>query len=263
MKGNSYFAVFLFLLALSACEQVTDKQDPDLLMGSWINPQYNEGIFSFERSTGLVEQEYGISFLADFLLIERKNAGWCGTPPIYYADFTGSWSRQDSIIEISVGFWGGLAEYRWIIRSLDDTHLEIFQEEAKYYHDEYLFGISPYRYYEAEIFDEMNLPFYGTWQLFAVSGGIHGGGHELNFDYLEIKRYGIYGFIGNSSILEYGQILIDEQTDETLLIRFQPDTESDQFMHDSEKYVLFSGHDSLTLASPCCDRFNYHFERIN
>ena len=116
------------------------------------------------------------------------------------------------------------------------------------------------KYYESEIFNETYLNIYGKWNLYGVSGGFFGGGHEPNFDYLEIKEFGIYDFIRNDSILEFGEILIDEQTDETLLISFEADDSSDIFMGDNEKYVYFYGKDTISLSSPCCDRYNYHFD---
>ncbi len=265
MKRNSYLAVFLFPLLLTACEVVDDSPGlgSDLLIGYWIHPLYSGDILRLKRADSLKEQEYGLSFRTDHSLIERKNAGWCATPPIFYADFQGSWNRLDSIVEISVGYWGGLAEYRWKILSLDSGRLEIKQLEAKYYQEWLLNGIETDRYYQEEIFNPDNLRLYGIWKLYAVSGGIHGGGHELNFDYLEVKKYGIYGYIKDDNILEYGRILIDEQTDESLLVRLQPDAQSGQFMTDNEKYVQFYGNDTLYLASPCCDRYVYHYSRIH
>lgn len=265
MKRNSYLAVFLFPLLLTACEVVDDSPGlgSDLLIGYWINPLNSDDTLSFERADSLKEQEYGISFRSDHSLTERKNAGSCGTPPIFYADFQGTWNRQDSILKISVAYWGGLAEYRWGILSLDPYRLEIKQLEANYTQEWFLHEIETDRYYGEEIFDLNNLRIYGTWKLYAVSGGIHGGGHELNFDYLEVKKYGIYGYIKDDNILEYGRILIDEQTDESLLVRLQPDAQSGQFMTDNEKYVQFYGNDTLYLASPCCDRFVYHYSRIH
>lgn len=118
------------------------------------------------------------------------------------------------------------------------------------------------KYYASEIFDGSNLDIYGKWRLFNVSGGIHGGGHELSFDYLEVHKYGIYGFIRNGRILEFGKINIEEQGSEGLLITFKPDDDSEVFMYDSEKIVNLSGNDTLNLDSPCCDRYNYHFTRI-
>ena len=118
-------------------------------------------------------------------------------------------------------------------------------------------------YYESEIFDDLNLDIYGKWKLYGVSGGIQGGDHELNFDYFEVKKFGIYGFIRNGRLLEFGRIEIDEQSIEGLSITFRPDYNSEVFMYDSEKYVNLVGNDTLNLNSPCCDRYNYHFKRIN
>lgn len=122
-------------------------------------------------------------------------------------------------------------------------------------------GIIKDKYYGYEVFDEAYRDIYGAWKLYVVSGGIHGGGHENNFDFLTIKEFGIYAFSRNDSILEYGRIIIVEQTSETLQIRFEPDVHSKTFMYDSEKFVYLSGRDTLNLESPCCDRYNYHFNR--
>ena len=122
-------------------------------------------------------------------------------------------------------------------------------------------GFSKNRYYDSEIFTEAHMGIYGKWTLYGVSGGFHGGGHELNFDYLKVNRIGIYGYFRSDSLLEYGRIRIDEQTAQTLLIFLEPDEDSEIFMYDNEKYVRFFGNDTLSLDSPCCDRYNYHFSR--
>jgi len=122
-------------------------------------------------------------------------------------------------------------------------------------------GLAMERYYETEIFNPSFSWIYGSWDLYEVSGGIHGGGHELNFDVLKIKKYGIYAFIKDDLVLEYGRINVDEQTHESLSISFVPHPDSEVFMWDNEKNVVFQGLDTMLLYSPCCDRFNYHFVR--
>jgi hypothetical protein len=117
------------------------------------------------------------------------------------------------------------------------------------------------RYYSGEIFNVAYLDIYHKWRLYGISGGFHGGGHDPNFDFLKINRYGIYSFIRNDSTLEYGKIIVHQQTDNLLLISLEPDDDSETFMYDSEKYVNFYGSDTLSLDSPCCDRYNYHFTR--
>ena len=117
-------------------------------------------------------------------------------------------------------------------------------------------------YYDAEIFSPLFLGLYGNWRLYEVSGGIHGGGHDLDFDFLSIKKYGIYAFIKNDIVLEFGRINIDDQTHESLNITFNPHPDSEIFMYDSEKIITLQVNDTLFLDSPCCDRFNYHFARV-
>ena len=101
--------------------------------------------------------------------------------------------------------------------------------------------------------------FYGNWQLYKVSGGFTGKGHDLNFDYMELEKENNYRFIKNDTILEFGKVLITNDDEKELLINFVPDKKSEVFMGDSEKYMVLEGSDTLNLNSPCCDRYNYHF----
>ena len=66
----------------------------------------------------------------------NKNAGWCGTPPISYADFEGTWKKSDSTISITVGYWGGLLDYQWKIVSIDNKSLTIVKLQEEYRNEE-------------------------------------------------------------------------------------------------------------------------------
>jgi len=120
------------------------------------------------------------------------------------------------------------------------------------------------QYFDAEIFSEQDLKIYGTWKIFDISGGIHGNGYAVNFDYLVIKRIGIYGYVRNDNLLEFGKIVpaLWNPNDLRLKVDFEKDEYSESFFTDSEKYVHYTGNDTLYLSSPCCDRFNYHFKRV-
>jgi hypothetical protein len=120
------------------------------------------------------------------------------------------------------------------------------------------------KYFDSEVFAAPDLKTYGTWKLFDISGGKSGYGRDLNFEYLKIKEYGIYGFTRNDSLLEYGKISPALQTanDIRLKVNFEKDEKSNSFFTDTEKYVEFIGNDTLNLNSPCCDRYNYHFKRV-
>ena len=119
-------------------------------------------------------------------------------------------------------------------------------------------------YYASEIFVERHQSIYGKWKLYAVSGGFTGNGHDLNFDFLEVKPYGIYGFIRNDSLLEYGKIIPKNQDLKInmLDVEFIKDEYPEAFFDDPFKLIYFEGNDKLHLNSPCCDRYNYHFKRI-
>jgi len=134
MIAHVRLIILLLAIILLACEKNNENTAAknDLLIGSWFNPQHNDSIVTYERAKGLVDNEYSFSFKEDMTFIERKNAGWCGTPPISYADFDGIWSQKDSILEITVDYWGGTADYTWKILSLDETTLKIIRQEENY-----------------------------------------------------------------------------------------------------------------------------------
>lgn len=124
MKTRITIFLTLILFVLVACDK-NDDNPSDLLIGSWINPIANDSILTFAKANSLKDNDYGFVFNPDQEFIERKNSGWCGTPPISYADFDGSWSKNDSLIYITVGYWGGLANYQWKIVSVDNNSLTI------------------------------------------------------------------------------------------------------------------------------------------
>ena len=78
----------------------------------------------------------------------------------------------------------------------------------------HLNSIDSSTYYSDEIIPDDYKMIYGKWKLYDVSGGLSGGGHDPNYDYLEIKSIGIFGIIKGDSLLEYGKIeLLDDDHD--------------------------------------------------
>ena len=120
-------------------------------------------------------------------------------------------------------------------------------------------------YFDSEIFSENDLKIYGKWRITGISGGFSGQGYEPDFEYLVIKKFGIYAFVKNDKILEYGKIVPAMKTanDSRLKVNLEKDVNSDTFFYDREKYVEFPGNDIMNLNSPPADRYNYHFERVN
>lgn len=96
------------------------------LYGTWVRTGYEENITILRKSEQLNEHEYGFIFCPDGKFVERKNAGWCGTPPITYANFEGEWIKlSESLLDIIVGYWGGTMSYKMEIVSLSSDELKI------------------------------------------------------------------------------------------------------------------------------------------
>ena len=125
---------FLFVLALTAglagCEKLSPLEE-DLgsnaeIIGTWVEVSFEEEVKTQQRSGARDPDLYGFVIQEDGGYVERKNAGWCGTPPISYANFEGSWTAlSDSLLEVTVGYWGGIMNYQIRIVSVDEEHLEI------------------------------------------------------------------------------------------------------------------------------------------
>jgi hypothetical protein len=123
------------------------------------------------------------------------------------------------------------------------------------------------KYYPAEIIPGDYQKLYGKWHLFQISGGFSGGGYEPDYDFLEIRNFGIYGLVRNDSLIEYGKIEIDSSDIhpmDYLKIRLVSEYHKglNPMMYPAEKYVHLAGADTLNLISPCCDMYNYHFKRV-
>jgi len=138
MKIVSNLVLLFTLLVLPACEKgnIPVINDSDNLLGCWINPVVVDTIWQYERSASFKEDEGGIYFKSGHEFVERMNSGWCGTPPITYANFDGTWTRNDSFLNITVGFWGGTVDYEWKIISVDNDKLMIYRVKDTYHFQE-------------------------------------------------------------------------------------------------------------------------------
>ncbi len=128
MKTIIKTVFFLLIVTFIGCEDdiepITINQS-NKLIGYWINPVYIESELKLERAKSLKENGYGIAFLEESNCIERSS-GWCGTPPITFFDFQGTWTKNDAIIIITIdnGIIG-LEEIKWKIKTLNDNYLII------------------------------------------------------------------------------------------------------------------------------------------
>jgi len=124
----AFISVLLF-----SCSEDEDFAPGELnFIGYWADREYNEPVYSYSNSDALIDDQYCFGFLADGKFQERKNTGWCGTPPIAYGDYEGTWSVSDSVISIEVPYWGGTAEYKWKVVSIHNNKLDILVLETNY-----------------------------------------------------------------------------------------------------------------------------------
>jgi len=131
---KTIFLVLFISLCLFSCrkEDTLFQNGNTELAGNWINPQYSDTLVTYTRAETLIENEYGITFKSGDKLVVRQNGGWCGTPPITTADYEGTWSQEGSVVKITVGYWGGIAEYIWKIKSLNNHELVITVVSTRY-----------------------------------------------------------------------------------------------------------------------------------
>lgn len=113
-------------MLLSSCESNTiDIDSNNLLIGHWVNPEYENEITTFKRGNSLPDQAYGISFLANGNLIERTS-GFYGTPPLTFFNQEGSFSLDNGLINIANNSF--LSQYNLRIISLTETELVVKRE---------------------------------------------------------------------------------------------------------------------------------------
>jgi hypothetical protein len=124
----------LFFLAVIAllCSCESDLMNMEALgdnsgiVGTWVENQYKGDTLYLDRSGTFDKEKYGFTLHEDGAFTEHKNAGWCGTPPITYDSFEGSWEAvSDSLLDITVAYWGGVMTYQMRIVSLDAKELAI------------------------------------------------------------------------------------------------------------------------------------------
>jgi hypothetical protein len=123
-------AFLMVLVLVFSCEK--DLMEADALgnnadiVGTWIEQGYEDDVLWLDRSEKLDPSKYGFTIKEDGTFIEHKNAGWCATPPISYENFDGIWEAlSDTLMEITVGYWGGTMTYQIRIVSLDKDNLAI------------------------------------------------------------------------------------------------------------------------------------------
>src|SRR5512133_3795093 len=89
MNLRNSFLLSMVVIMLISCEKENNISTDvsENFIGNWINPVMVDSNWMYERSRFLKDNEYGFSLKTEDIFIERKYAGWCGTPPAAYSDF--------------------------------------------------------------------------------------------------------------------------------------------------------------------------------
>ena len=128
--------VFLILaiisLLLNSCTKDEPKIDPEYsLIGTWSNSGFEENAMVFIRSNEFTDNNC-YRFNPDGTLIVRQNSGWCGTPPISYSNYPGSWMViNDTLIRVEASYWGGKTSYMLDVEEVNLNTLRIITVAAK------------------------------------------------------------------------------------------------------------------------------------
>lgn len=117
---------FVLCSLLISCTKDEIVIDPDnLLVGTWIYTGNHNNLDVYTRSPNF-EDKHCYRFNPDGTMLERNISGWCGTPPVSYDTYNGSWNLlTDSIININVEYWGGTRDYNIGIHSVNRDSLMI------------------------------------------------------------------------------------------------------------------------------------------
>ncbi|MCE3295632.1 MAG: hypothetical protein K0R65_1346 [Crocinitomicaceae bacterium] len=96
------------------------------IIGHWVLGNYQVETAVYHRRSDFDKDKAGIWFQDNGKIVKRQNSGWCGTPPITYKNYDGTWEQtSDSTLVIRYKFWGGNAEEEWLITYMDKNILKI------------------------------------------------------------------------------------------------------------------------------------------
>lgn len=127
MKNCKKYLLYLpiILIFVSCTENPVNEKIPDNLEGTWVYRSYQDDVYTMEKSTNLENDNSGMIILGNGNLIERKNVGFCGTPPVVYDNYEGNWeSLSDTKLLINVDYWGGTENYTLEIVSVTNSVLK-------------------------------------------------------------------------------------------------------------------------------------------
>lgn len=117
--------IILSFLFMSFFNFQDSSKIEDLLIGVWVYDTTQKGETAYRKSKAFLYDLPGIEFKTDGKLLIRVNSSRCGTPPITYSKYEGSWKILDSTIIIKSKYWGGDMKQAWEILGITPTKLTV------------------------------------------------------------------------------------------------------------------------------------------
>ncbi len=134
MKKQVRKALVAGLLLLGGCQTINSANvEPVVagncsICGTWSYTYPDQSATqkgaSYKRTNALADAP-GFTFRPDGQFVERANSGWCGTPPVSYSDYPGSWRMDGDSLLIEGRYWGGPQRSKIAIVSLKADRLVI------------------------------------------------------------------------------------------------------------------------------------------
>jgi hypothetical protein len=119
--------ILVIFFLFSSCNKHEEKlicPSAKSLAGTWVFKGFDNGISEYIRANELAEEWPGWIFHTNGKLTDRANSGFCGTPPITYANYKGHWHwGTDSLVIMNSKFWGGDMDYKLEIVSVSAQKL--------------------------------------------------------------------------------------------------------------------------------------------
>lgn len=113
-----YLSIISFVVF--SCTEIPNDSAYSNALGTWKLKSIDNDTYIMQKSNTLPEDSYGFTLTSNKKIIERKNIGWCGTPPEVYGSYEGTWeSVEDNLLRIKVAYWGGIESYDMRITYVD------------------------------------------------------------------------------------------------------------------------------------------------
>jgi hypothetical protein len=98
----------------------------EALIGSWVYSHQENDMVFYKKKNHPGKHKPGIEFKNDGKIINRKNGSWCGTGPVKYTDYEGTWEkRTDSTVTLIYQYNGQMCQEEWQVSSLKKGKMAI------------------------------------------------------------------------------------------------------------------------------------------